>query len=129
MENILCNYLQVVRAQKLFFDLTQGWYSCNSRIYDIFNLFEASFGELSFNANYQHSRRNAGVVSDGSHGQSRVKIQLNGDGNVNEIDASNVAILLLIPEKTYMAELFTRHASKHQTKEKVSESFTYHSMI
>ena len=93
------------------------------------NLSEASFGELSFNANYQHSRRNAGVVSDGSHGQSRVKIQLNSDGNVNEIDASNVAILLLIPEKTYMAELFTRHASKHQTKEKVSKYFTYHRII
>ena len=32
----------------------------------------SSFGELSFNANGIHSRRNAGVVSDGSHGQSKV---------------------------------------------------------
>lgn len=80
----------------------------------------ASFGELSFNANYEHSRRNAGVVSDGNHGQSRVQIQLKSDGSVNEIDASNIAILLLIPEKTYMTELYTRHASKHQTKEKVN---------
>jgi hypothetical protein len=83
----------------------------------------ASFGELSFNANQNHSRRNAGVVSDGSLGQTRVQLQsspLNGDSNQSEASASNVAILLLIPEKTYMEELYRRHTSKHQTKEKVS---------
>lgn len=82
----------------------------------------ASFGELSFNANQNHSRRNAGIVSDGNHGQTRVQLQsspLKGDSNQGETSASNVAILLLIPEKTYMEELYTRHASKHQTKEKV----------
>jgi len=82
----------------------------------------ASFGELSFNANQNHSRRNAGVVSDGNLGQTRVQLQsspLKGDSNQSEASASNVAILLLIPEKTYMEELYTRHASKHQTKEKV----------
>jgi len=73
----------------------------------------SSFGELSFNADYNHSRRNAGVVSDGNHG-----------GNHNEINASNVAILLLIPEVTYMDELYPRHASKHKTKEKVSNVIT-----
>lgn len=85
----------------------------------------ASFGELSFNADYQHSRRNAGVVSDGHHGQSRVQIQtsqVGSDGSPNEIDASNVAILLLIPENTYMSELYARHSAKHQTKEKVSKT-------
>jgi hypothetical protein len=99
----ICNFLPIVFSPR------------------VLGLFKASFGELSFNVNYQHSRRNAGVVSDGNHGQSRVQIQHTSDGNVNEIDASNVAILLLIPEKTYMAELYTRHASKHQTKEKVSK--------
>ena len=86
-------------------------------------LFIASFGELSFNADYNHSRRNAGVISDGNHGQTRVQIQssqFKSDTNHNEMNASNVAILLLIPERTYMDELYTSHASKHQTKEKVS---------
>lgn len=99
------------------------------------------FGELSFNSNGKHSRRNAGVVSDGSHGQSRVLIRSdestasthlnstnissagNGSGGgsgVIEVEASNVAVLLCIPEKLYMAELFPRHAAKHQTKEKLA---------
>lgn len=82
----------------------------------------ASFGELSFNANYEHSRRNAGVVSDGSHGQTRVVVQT-GMGNAEsihgEIEASNVAVLLLVPENVYMEELFARHTAKHETKQKV----------
>eukprot|EP00957_Ditylum_brightwellii_P132578 10110496-Ditylum_brightwellii.AAC.1 len=83
----------------------------------------ASFGELSFNANYKHSSRSAGVVSDGSHGQSKVQLQTSGIvtpdfSGMHETEASNVAVLLLIPEKTYMTELYTRHTSKHQTKDK-----------
>lgn len=81
-----------------------------------------SFGELSFNADYNHSLRNAGVVSDGAHGQSKVQIYTGtkNEGSYREIDASDVAVLLLIPEKTYMEELYARHASKHLTKEKVA---------
>lgn len=83
----------------------------------------ASFGELSFNADCNHSRRNAGVISDGNHGQTRVVIQtgtVNAEGVHGEIEASNVAVLLLVPEKVYMEELFARHTAKHETKEKVS---------
>ena len=39
------------------------------------------------------------------------------------MEASNVAVLLLVPEKIYMEEMFARHASKHETKEKVGHSF------
>jgi CRP-like cAMP-binding protein len=94
----------------------------------------ASFGELSFNANGMHSPRNAGVVSDGSHGQSKVMIRSDGsrlsgvatstggkagDGGIIEVEASDVAVLLCIPEALYMKELFPRHAAKHSTKEKL----------
>ncbi len=83
----------------------------------------ASFGELSFNSDYNHSKRNAGVVSDGNHGQSRVIVQngiVNTEGINGEMEASNVAVLMLIPEKTYIEELFARHSAKHETKQKVS---------
>ena len=86
----------------------------------------ASFGELSFNANLTHSRRSAGVVSDGSHGQSRVPVHqepgiAKSDFSVSkEVEATNVSILLLIPEKTYMSEMFARHSAKHQTKDKIA---------
>ena len=88
----------------------------------------ASFGELSFNANGKHSPRNAGVVSDGCHGQSKVMIRSNGttsstttkdNGSMVEVEASDVAILLCINEALYMAELFPRHAAKHSTKDKL----------
>eukprot|EP00814_Leptocylindrus_danicus_P016250 CAMPEP_0116030724 /NCGR_PEP_ID=MMETSP0321-20121206/17035_1 /TAXON_ID=163516 /ORGANISM="Leptocylindrus danicus var. danicus, Strain B650" /LENGTH=632 /DNA_ID=CAMNT_0003505605 /DNA_START=82 /DNA_END=1980 /DNA_ORIENTATION=+ len=71
------------------------------------------FGELSFNADGNHSKRSAGVVSDGSHGQSKV---VDGD---KEYEASNVAVLLLVPGETYLKEMFGRDIGKHQTKEKV----------
>ena len=75
-----------------------------------------SFGELSFNADRNHSKRNAGVISDGNHGQSRV-----ADGNSpHGIECSDVAVLLLIPEKTYMNLMFARHASRNQTKDKIA---------
>ncbi|KAL9183122.1 hypothetical protein ACHAXT_004909 [Thalassiosira profunda] len=70
-----------------------------------------SFGELSFNADGNHSRRNAGVVSDGCHGEARV-------GNVAQ--PSDVCVLLLIPEQCYMSEMFARHSAKHQTKDKIN---------
>ena len=96
----------------------------------------ASFGELSFNADYNHSKRNAGVISDGSHGQTRVQISnplmsgkgvedslIGSGGNSNgitEIEASNIAVLLLIPEYAYMQEMFPRHTKKHQTNDKIA---------
>ena len=86
----------------------------------------ASFGELSFNANGKHSPRNAGVVSDGSHGQSKVAVRSNGtggskanDGGMVEVEASDVAVLLCINEGLYMSELFPRHAAKHSTRDKL----------
>lgn len=83
----------------------------------------SSFGELSFNSDYKHSRRNAGVVSDGAHGQSKVQAHSHlttSEVCQGETDASDVAVLLLIPEKTYMDELYSRHSSKHLTKEKIA---------
>jgi len=83
----------------------------------------SSFGELSFNSDYKHSRRNAGVVSDGAHGQSKVQAHSHlttSEVCQGEMDASDVAVLLLIPEKTYMEELYSRHSSKHLTKEKIA---------
>jgi len=74
----------------------------------------SSFGELSFNADGNHSKRSAGVVSDGSHGQRKVYTSDN-----REIEASDVAVLLLIPSDVYLKEMFGRDISKHQTKEKV----------
>ena len=73
------------------------------------------FGELSFNVDGNHSKRSAGVVSDGSHGQSKIVI----DGSNKEYEASNVAVLLLVPGETYLKEMFGRDIGKHQTKEKV----------
>lgn len=78
-----------------------------------------SFGELSFNENGVHSRRNASVVSDGSHGQSLRKtpnLAMVQPG----IEASDVCILLVVPEQIYMKEMFARHSAKHQTKDKIS---------
>lgn len=87
----------------------------------------ASFGELSFNANGKHSPRNAGVISDGSQGQSKVIIRSNdiGGSKTNdigmvEVEASDVAVLLCINEALYMSELFPRHAAKHSTKDKLN---------
>jgi CRP-like cAMP-binding protein len=80
----------------------------------------ASFGELSFNADYNHSRRNAGVISDGNHGQTRVKAQSGMADGVDDVEASNISVLLLVPEKTYMTELYARHSTKHHTKDKVA---------
>lgn len=82
----------------------------------------SSFGELSFNENGIHSKRNATVISEGSLGQARVETEITkSDGlSQDETNASNVAVLLLIPEQTYMRVLYTKHSSKHQTKDKIS---------
>lgn len=100
-----------------------------------------SFGELSFNEDYKHSKRNAGVISDGNHGQTRIPLVLSpssavavsnssscsepkgvssGAGAERELETSDVAILLLIPEKTYMTEMFGLHATRHQMKDKIA---------
>ena len=79
------------------------------------NSLAQSFGELSFNENGIHSRRNASIISDGSHGQARINSSL----VQSDVEASDVCILLLIPEKTYMSEIFARHSAKHQTKDKI----------
>jgi len=85
-----------------------------------------SFGELSFNENGNHSRRNASVISDGSHGQARIRMKSESHHSHStrtphqcELEASNVCVLLLVPEKVYMSEMFARHSEKHHTKEKM----------
>ncbi len=89
----------------------------------------ASFGELSFNANFVHTKRNGSVISDGSHGNDHDWTQDDDENHCRTDrrhqrmkDDSNATILLLIPEKTYMSELYGFHAAKHQTKEKVSSN-------
>ena len=77
-----------------------------------------SFGELSFNGDGDHSRRNAGVISDGCHGEARIIQKQSSASTPNEVEASDRCVLLLIPEKCYMREMFARHAAKHQTKGK-----------
>ena len=76
---------------------------------------------MFFNANGIHSPINAGVVSDGSHGQSKVMVRTDGSrfSSLVEVEASDVAFLLCIPKALYMKELFPRHAAKHLTKEKL----------
>ena len=66
-------------------------------------------------------------MSDGNHGQTRVfcKSSMTKTEGGSEMEASNVAVLLLVPEKVYMEEMFARHASKHETKEKASRRFSY----
>ena len=78
-----------------------------------------SFGELSFNADGNHSVRNAGVVSDGRHGEARV-VRKSAPTTKDEVDVSDSCVLLLIPEKCYMDEMFARDSAKHQTKDKLN---------
>ena len=54
-------------------------------------VFAFSFGELSFRADFNHSKRAASVISDGNHGRHR-----------SEKNDANFAVLLLIPERAYM---------------------------
>ena len=75
------------------------------------------FGELSFNENGVHSRRNASVISDGCHGQARIT---NSSPVFPGREASDLCILLLVDAAVYMSEVFSRHSSKHQTKDKIS---------
>jgi len=76
-----------------------------------------SFGELSFNADGDHSVRNAGVVSDGRHGEAQV---VRKSTPTSKDDASDLCVLLLIPEKCYLNDMFARDAAKHQTKDKLN---------
>jgi len=48
----------------------------------------ASFGELSFSADYNHVPRKAGVISDGNYGQDQV--QINSVDGVKEVESSNM---------------------------------------
>eukprot|EP00585_Thalassiosira_rotula_P001755 CAMPEP_0196134162 /NCGR_PEP_ID=MMETSP0910-20130528/3125_1 /TAXON_ID=49265 /ORGANISM="Thalassiosira rotula, Strain GSO102" /LENGTH=442 /DNA_ID=CAMNT_0041393993 /DNA_START=36 /DNA_END=1364 /DNA_ORIENTATION=- len=84
-----------------------------------------SFGELSFNGDGNHSRRNAGVVSDGCHGESRIIAKQHGSSSSTSSsstpeEVSDGCVLLLIPDKCYMREMYARHAAKHQTKDKIN---------
>ena len=79
-----------------------------------------SFGELSFNADGNHSVRNAGVISDGRHGEARVVRKHTSSLATKEVDVSDSCVLLLIPEKCYMDEMFARDSAKHQTKDKLN---------
>ncbi|GMH49394.1 hypothetical protein TrRE_jg6140 [Triparma retinervis] len=74
----------------------------------------AGFGELSFNGDLNHTPRNAGVVSDGSASQS-----MNDDLAENLENKQKGCILLLIPEQSYMSQMYALHASKNQTKDKI----------
>ena len=78
-----------------------------------------SFGELSFNADGDHSVRSASVVSDGRHGEARV-VRKSTPTAKDEVDASDSCVLLLIPESCYMSEMFARDSAKHQTKDKLN---------
>jgi len=42
-----------------------------------------------------------------------------GKNETMQLQSSDVAVLLLIPENVYMAKMFARHKNKQQTKEKV----------
>lgn len=78
-----------------------------------------SFGELSFNGDGNHSRRNAGVISDGCHGEVVRKQSSSSSTPKNDIPQDK-CVLLLIPEKCYMREMYARNAAKHQTKDKIN---------
>jgi hypothetical protein len=69
---------------------------------------------FSFNGDLNHTPRNAGVVSDGSASQS-----MNDDLAENLENKQKGCILLLIPEQSYMSQMYALHASKNQTKDKI----------
>lgn len=79
-----------------------------------------SFGELSFNADGNHSVRNAGVISDGRHGEARVVRKHTSSLATKEVDVSDSCVLLLIPARCYMSHMFARDSAKHQTKDKLN---------
>jgi len=80
-----------------------------------------SFGELSFNENGIHTRRNASVISDGIYYQARFERNPTITNSSNQADmTSDVSILLTIPENVYMSDVFAHHSAKHQTKDKIS---------
>jgi CRP-like cAMP-binding protein len=79
----------------------------------------AGFGELSFQGDYNHTPRNAGIVSDGMGlMESSVTFEEKPGDKIGE--GGNVCILLLIPEECYMREMYALHASKNKTKEKIN---------
>ena len=98
----------------------------------------AGFGELSFQSDFNHTARNAGVVADGDgdgtdyttasvgHGTefsspvSTASPLASLGGTMNRKISPGVCVLLLIPEKTYMSEMYALHASKNQTKDKIT---------
>jgi len=98
----------------------------------------AGFGELSFQSDFNHTARNAGVVADGdgdgtdyttasvghdtewSSSVPTASPLTSPDGTMNHRMAPGVCVLLLIPEKTYMSEMYALHASKNQTKDKIN---------
>jgi hypothetical protein len=97
---------------------------------DCFTFIKASFGELSFNEDGKHSRRNATVVSDGNLDLNDQVQIISRDSNYHDEDKNremtvspNYSILLLIPEEVYMTELYKRHEFKHQTKHKASKNY------
>jgi len=78
-----------------------------------------SFGELSFNRDGDHSRRNTGIISDGCHGEAKTIGNQTSPSTPNESKISDKCILLLIHERCYMREMYARHSAKHQTKDKI----------
>ena len=86
------------------------------------------FGELSFQADGNHTPRNAGIVSDGlglieaEFNAAASPIQQNATRAVSGVDRtkSDVCVLLLVPEACWMKEMFALHASKNQMNSKVA---------
>ncbi|GMH79333.1 hypothetical protein TL16_g08108 [Triparma laevis f. inornata] len=79
----------------------------------------AGFGELSFQGDYNHTLRNAGIVSDGM-GLMEGSVSFEDKPGEKVGEGGNVCILLLIPEECYMREMYALHASKNKTKEKIN---------
>jgi CRP-like cAMP-binding protein len=89
----------------------------------------AGLGELSFQGDFKHTKRNAGVIADGdgkddiygTGSDSAPNSPVGGGGaGPGEARVPGVCVMLLIPEKTYMSEMYSFHASKNQTKDKIT---------
>ena len=83
------------------------------------------FGELSFQADGNHTPRNAGIVSDGlglieGEYNSKGSPVAKGSNVAERSGLSDVCVLLLVPEACFMKEMYALHASKNQMNIKVA---------
>jgi len=70
--------------------------------------------------------RNATIISDGHDGQSVVKDEYVATSRFApppkekvEAEASNIAVLLIVPEHIYMSEMYHSNDTEHQINNKV----------